>query len=91
VKHTEKAELSGGVGQPLSLLLKCNPSIDHLSLYDIQGAPGVAADLSHINTRASVTAHSPPDGLHAALDGSKMVIIVAGGILQKVNSLNSVY
>jgi malate dehydrogenase len=45
---------AGGIGQPLSLLLKNNGAIDHLSLYDIVGTPGVAADLGHINTKAKV-------------------------------------
>ena len=41
---------SGGIGQPLSLLLKLDPSVKELSLYDIVHTPGVAADLSHIPT-----------------------------------------
>ena len=45
---------SGGIGQPLSLLLKNSPLVSKLSLYDIAHTPGVAADLSHIETRASV-------------------------------------
>jgi malate dehydrogenase len=45
---------SGGIGQPLSLLLKQSPRISHLSLYDIVNTPGVAADLSHINTNSKV-------------------------------------
>jgi malate dehydrogenase len=44
----------GGIGQPLSLLLKSNPLVTSLSLYDIRGAPGVAADVSHINTNSEV-------------------------------------
>ena len=40
------------VSQPLSLLLKSSPLIDELSLYDVVNTPGVAADLSHISTRA---------------------------------------
>ena len=40
----------GGIGQPLSLLLKNDPLVSSLSLYDIRGAPGVAADVSHIDT-----------------------------------------
>jgi malate dehydrogenase len=36
---------AGGIGQPLSLLLKENPHVTHLSLYDIVNTPGVAADL----------------------------------------------
>ena len=40
----------GGIGQPLSLLLKLSPEIDELACYDIVGAPGVAADLSHVST-----------------------------------------
>ncbi|RUS35356.1 malate dehydrogenase, NAD-dependent [Jimgerdemannia flammicorona] len=43
---------AGGIGQPLSLLLKRNSQVNHLSVYDIVNAPGVAADLSHINTNA---------------------------------------
>lgn len=45
---------NGGIGQPLSLLLKLDTSISHINLYDVVGAPGVAADLSHINTPTSV-------------------------------------
>lgn len=45
---------SGGIGQPLSLLLKNSPLVSRLTLYDIAHTPGVAADLSHIETRASV-------------------------------------
>lgn len=39
----------GGIGQPLSLLLKLSPVVDELSCYDIVGTPGIAADLSHVS------------------------------------------
>lgn len=45
---------AGGIGQPLGLLMKLNPLVTHLSLYDIAGTPGVAADISHCNTPAEV-------------------------------------
>lgn len=45
---------AGGIGQPLGLLLKMNKDVAKLALYDIKGTPGVAADLSHIDTRAQV-------------------------------------
>ena len=45
---------AGGIGQPLALLMKLNPLVSHLSLYDIFATPGVAADVSHINTRSEV-------------------------------------
>lgn len=48
---------AGGIGQPLSLLMKLNPLVSSLSLYDIAGTPGVAADVSHINTRSQVILH----------------------------------
>merc|ERR1719513_122231 len=35
---------SGGIGQPLSMLLKLNPAVTKLNLYDIVHTPGVAAD-----------------------------------------------
>merc|ERR1712166_1338127 len=47
----------GGIGQPLSLLLKQNSLVSHVAVFDMIGAPGVAADLSHINTPAKVTGH----------------------------------
>lgn len=39
---------AGGIGQPLSLLLKQSSHITHLSLYDIVNTPGVAADLRYM-------------------------------------------
>ncbi|KAL0362635.1 UNVERIFIED_CONTAM: Malate dehydrogenase, mitochondrial [Sesamum calycinum] len=49
---------AGGIGQPLSLLMKLNPLVSSLALYDIAGTPGVAADVSHINTRSEVLCFS---------------------------------
>ncbi|KAI7869979.1 malate dehydrogenase, NAD-dependent [Spinellus fusiger] len=70
---------AGGIGQPLSLLLKENPHVTHLSLYDLKGTPGVAADLSHINTHSKVTGHTPENnGLEAALKDAHVVVIPAG-------------
>lgn len=40
---------AGGIGQPLSMLLKLSDNIDELACYDIVGTPGVAADLSHVS------------------------------------------
>lgn len=40
---------NGGIGQPLSMLLKLSNDIDELACYDIVGTPGVAADLSHVS------------------------------------------
>ena len=45
---------AGGIGQSLSLLLKMNPLISDLRLYDLANTPGVAADLSHTNTTCQV-------------------------------------
>ena len=54
---------SGGIGQPLSLLLKQSPLVSQLNLYDIVHTVGVAADLSHINTGAKVHGFVGPDQL----------------------------
>jgi len=48
---------AGGIGQPLSMLMKLNPQVTHVSVFDMVGAPGVATDLSHIDTPASVSGH----------------------------------
>ncbi|KAI2045503.1 Malate dehydrogenase, cytoplasmic [Ophidiomyces ophidiicola] len=70
---------AGGIGQPLSLLMKLNPHVSHLALYDIRGGPGVAADLSHINTNSVVTGHEPTaTGLKEALTDAEIVLIPAG-------------
>jgi len=69
---------SGGIGQPLSLLLKQNDRINKLSLYDVQGTPGVAADLSHCDTKAQVAGFQGDDQIGDALTGMDLVIIPAG-------------
>jgi malate dehydrogenase len=69
---------SGGIGQPLSLLLKQSPLVDHLSLYDVQHTKGVGADLSHIETKCKVTAFVGQEQLHDSLVGVDVVVIPAG-------------
>ncbi|RKF81520.1 Malate dehydrogenase, mitochondrial [Golovinomyces cichoracearum] len=70
---------AGGIGQPLSLLLKLNPLVTDLALYDIRLAPGVAADVGHINTKSTVTGYGPTSsGLSDALKGAEIVLIPAG-------------
>ncbi|KAJ5882184.1 uncharacterized protein N7529_000856 [Penicillium soppii] len=70
---------AGGIGQPLSLLLKASPLIDELALYDVVNTPGVAADLSHISSVAKITGYLPKeDGLKNALTGANVVVIPAG-------------
>ncbi|CAF3326240.1 unnamed protein product [Rotaria socialis] len=68
----------GGIGQPLSLLLKLSPLISDLSLYDIQHTKGVGADLSHIETRTKVRAYVGKNELSDALKGMDLVVIPAG-------------
>ncbi|KAI1502271.1 malate dehydrogenase [Biscogniauxia marginata] len=73
------AGASGGIGQPLSLLLKLSPLVDELSLYDVVNTPGVATDLSHISSTAKVTGYLPKDdGGKAALKDADIIVIPAG-------------
>jgi len=67
----------GGIGQPLSLLLKQDKLVTSLSLYDIRGAPGVAADVSHVDTASEVVGYAA-DKLDAALEGVEVIVIPAG-------------
>ena len=61
------------------MLLKCSALIDDLALYDIVNSPGVAADLSHINTKSEVAGYLPPnDGMAKALKGADIAVIPAG-------------
>jgi malate dehydrogenase len=70
---------AGGIGQPLSLLLKMNNRVSSLAVCDIKGAPGVAADVSHINTKSTVKGYeATPSGLRESLEGCEVVLIPAG-------------
>jgi malate dehydrogenase len=91
-KHTSGMKVcligaAGGIGQPLSMLLKLTPGISDLALVDIStcGTPikGVAADLSHINTGTVVRGYVTPDELPVALTGSSIVVITAGCMMLK--------
>jgi len=71
---------AGGIGQPLSLLLKQNPHITELSLFDVVPVvKGVAVDISHVSTASVVKGYSrDDDGLKQALEGADVVVIPAG-------------
>ncbi|KAG5438440.1 hypothetical protein PCANB_002929 [Pneumocystis canis] len=69
----------GGIGQPLSLLLKTNSRISELALYDIRGALGVAADCDHINTPTKIYGYdTEKNGLIKTLENANIVLIPAG-------------
>lgn len=73
------AGAAGGIGQPLALLLKQNKLVTRLALYDIAPVtPGVAVDLSHMDTASKVSGHQGPDHLGDAIKGSDVVVIPAG-------------
>merc|ERR1712178_678521 len=57
---------SGGIGQPLSLLLKANPNINNLRLYDIAATP------------ANCTGYEGNDQIADCLKDVDLVIIPAG-------------
>eukprot|EP01062_Namystynia_karyoxenos_P072470 TRINITY_DN6866_c0_g1_i1.p2 TRINITY_DN6866_c0_g1~~TRINITY_DN6866_c0_g1_i1.p2 ORF type:complete len:342 (+),score=144.71 TRINITY_DN6866_c0_g1_i1:101-1126(+) len=78
---------AGGIGQPLSLLMKLSPRVTKLSLYDVVNTPGVAADISHIPTKAATSGAMPSPlswpaegnkNIAAALEGCDLVLIPAG-------------
>jgi len=70
---------AGGIGQPLSLLLKLQlPAGSELSLYDVAPfTPGVAVDLSHIPTDVAVSGFVGDD-VEAAMKDADIVVIPAG-------------
>ena len=70
---------AGGIGQPLAAFVKANARVRELRLYDV--APvvrGVGVDLSHINTRAKVSAYVGDAELDACLRGCDLVVVPAG-------------
>ena len=66
------------IGQPLSLLMKMNPLVSVLHLYDVVNTPGVTADISHMDTGAVVRGFLGQQQLEEALTGMDLVIIPAG-------------
>lgn len=70
---------AGGIGQPLSLLMKESELVTELNLFDLApSTPGVAKDLSHIDSIATVAGFSGASELPTALKGADMVIVPAG-------------
>lgn len=69
---------SGGIGQPLALLVKMSPLVSELNLYDIANVKGVAADLSHCNTPSQVSDFTGASELANCLKGVNVVVIPAG-------------
>ncbi|XP_068654498.1 malate dehydrogenase, glyoxysomal-like [Aristolochia californica] len=69
---------AGGIGQPLAMLMKMNPLVSVLHLYDVVNAPGVTADVSHMDTGAVVQGFLGQQQLESALTGMDLVIIPAG-------------
>lgn len=55
---------SGGIGQPLSLLLKLNPKIKNLALFDVVRTAGVGADISHCCTPAQTQSYTAMDNIN---------------------------
>merc|ERR1719350_1934002 len=69
---------AGGIGQPLSLLLKLNPRVTALTCFDVAPfTPGVATDLSHIATNSKCVGYTGDD-LKKSLEGCDVVVIPAG-------------
>jgi len=79
---------AGGIGQPLSLLMATDPNVAELCVYDLTlamvPAEGVAADLSHINSKCKVKAYAFDKDDKAiekagpCLTGCHLVLIPAG-------------
>ncbi|KAG5808883.1 hypothetical protein H9Q74_006449 [Fusarium xylarioides] len=70
---------AGQIGTPLSLLCKASNLFTEIALYDIVHTPGIATDLNHIDTKATVSGFLPADdGLAKALGGADIVVVTAG-------------
>lgn len=79
---------SGGIGQPLSMLMAMDERVSELSVMDVNLAmvpvTGVAADLSHLNTGCAVNGYildvskKPVDELKECFTGCDLVLVPAG-------------
>merc|ERR1719517_197698 len=79
---------SGGIGQPLSLLMALDPNVGELSVFDLTVAmvppAGVAADLGHLEKKAKVKGYAKAldqkaiDVLGDCLKDCSLVLVPAG-------------
>lgn len=60
------------------MMMSVNPNVSQLALYDLVNSPGVAVDLSHINSKCHVEGYKGPKELKKTLKGANMVIVSAG-------------
>ncbi|KAI3588923.1 lactate/malate dehydrogenase [Fusarium oxysporum f. sp. albedinis] len=60
-------------------LLGASNLFTEIALYDLVHTPGIATDLNHIDTKATVSGFLPADdGLAKALSGADIVVVTAG-------------
>lgn len=69
---------NGGTGRPLSMLLKMNPKVTTLNLYDVANVAGIAADVSHIDTLSVVKPFTGRDSLDECLSCTNILVITGG-------------
>jgi malate dehydrogenase len=79
---------AGGIGQPLSMLMALDENVKEVRVFDLNVAMvpplGVAADLNHIETQATVkgfvmtVGENAKDNLQECLTGCDLVLIPAG-------------
>ncbi|KAF5662017.1 malate dehydrogenase NAD-dependent [Fusarium circinatum] len=70
---------AGQIGTPLTLLCKASNLFTDIALYDIVHTPGIATDLNHIDTIATVSGYLPSNGgLAKALNGADIIVVTAG-------------
>lgn len=60
------------------MLLKLDPKVTELSLFDVVRTPGVASDISHCNSPAKVTGYVGMEEVGKSLTGAQVVVIPAG-------------
>jgi hypothetical protein len=73
----------------MSLLLKTDPLVTGLSLYDIRGAPGVAADISHVNTHSVVKGFEKDEWVWAVVVQDEADLVVSRRLWLVLSSSSS--
>uniref|UniRef100_A0A1A9X0Z8 Malate dehydrogenase, mitochondrial n=1 Tax=Glossina brevipalpis TaxID=37001 RepID=A0A1A9X0Z8_9MUSC len=69
---------SGGLGQCLSMLMKTNPRLKVLKMFDRRNNPAASIDVSHIDSCATVRYYVGNENLHKSLQCTDIVVITAG-------------
>lgn len=80
---------SGEIGQSLSMLLKLNPLITEIALFDIHKTLGVGIDLQHLSKKCKITSYKGGENVLKTAMSCSDIVVISGGKPYKPNMAQS--